>query len=519
MTIRPDISFWGETVNFDKMATMTDGVIIRAGQGGWLDPYAVEHLVESKGKLKRGVYWFYDDRYKPAHQAELLAGLLEWESIELGIWLDYERDYGGAYGSWRNFHTFLTEVKRLLPQYEVGIYTGYYYWLDKVPEEGWQYFKDCPLWLAWYTDNEADVWIPQPWTEMTMWQFTESGDGFAYGLDPLVKKAIDLNEVFGEDAPPVIEPPVEEPVTGTVMGKLLYGMAIRTSASNEVDNKVGGMWLGGVLEGELVGDMMRITTPLFMTVKKDGVTYIETDTSPAPEPPAPPPAQDAEIARFVVAPSEGYWYIEGDYPYRQVTFEGADARKPMPQTHVLYKSNQYPLWTPLPEKWQWFIHDLLKVANPGQSDAYYLAAYEDLVADHRAFTDLHDKDGHTDYVLRRNLELNSPYLWKTSITCKMNMIRDNYGLDITQDPPKPEDVFEDKALIHWSNQVYPEYLNNGMPKVVHFPQIKKDIDGKFEKTGTPIPYFKPPLQISHAGLISMIPGVEYPVVNLERDQT
>ena len=204
--IRPDISFHAERVDFDKMATMTDGVIIRAGQRTWVDPYADENLIESVGKLKRGVYWYWDSRSKPANQAALLAEILEGYELELRVWLDFEEDYGGAYGDWEHMVTLLQEVKRLLPQYEVGVYTGYYWWLDRVPEEAHKYFEDCPLWLAWYTDDIDNVLIPQPWDDLDMWQFTESGDGEAYGLDKYVKRAIDLNKVFGEDPLPNEEP-------------------------------------------------------------------------------------------------------------------------------------------------------------------------------------------------------------------------------------------------------------------------------------------------------------------------
>ena len=171
--IRPDISKWAETVDFDQMAKQTDGVIIRAGQGGWVDRYFYEHMDQAEGKLKRGVYWYWDSRYKPANQAALLAEFLKEYTLELRVWLDFEENYGGPYGSVAHMVTFLQEVKRLLPQYEVGVYTGYYWWLDRVPEVSHKYFKDVPLWIAWYVDNIDHVLIPQPWTEITMWQFTE----------------------------------------------------------------------------------------------------------------------------------------------------------------------------------------------------------------------------------------------------------------------------------------------------------------------------------------------------------
>lgn len=569
-----DISFYDdenetpEMVNFEKMAAEgIEFLFIRGGQNLWHDPDFLENWKRSKGLIPRGLYWFLDDRIDPEVQVQILFDMLKstGDFGELPIVMDFETtpdkdNSDGQYSGWHNLYKALAKCERLMPDKDFMIYTGFYFWRKYGPsywlptqKASLDYFLKYPAWIANY-DTITDEYfqankVPAPWKNnggALIRQYTQNGDGKRYGSERI---GFDLNRFLGDETqwldfigawetplppveppvdlpvePPVIEPPinVDEPADNfPIKGKLLDGMNLRTSPVVNDDNQIGYLFknekVSGVLVPEGANSWLEMDAGsfgnLYVAEVHSGRRFIETDTTPAP-----PPSQP-EIARFIVAPSEGYWYIPGDYPYRQVTFEGVgDARRPMPQTHVLYKVNSHPLWTPLNEKWQWFIHDLLKVANPGQSDAYYLAAYEDLVADHRAFTDLHDKDGHTDYVLGRNLGLNKPYYWKTSITCKMNMIRDDYGLDITKDPPRPEDVFEDKALVHWANQVYPEYLSNGMPKVVHFPQIKKEIDGKFEKTGTPIPYFKPPVPINHAGMIRMIPGVEYPAVNLERDQ-
>ena len=217
MTTGTDTSFYAERVlSYEKMAQSAEFTIIRAGQGAWIDNYFEKNRTAAKGILPRGAYWFYDGRYKPARQAELFATALGDDLMELPLWADYERDdKGAAYGSWKNFHTFLRELKRRLPGKEIGIYTGYYYWLEHVPERAHRYFKDYPLWLAWYADLDR-VMVPQPWEELTLWQFTERGDGKLYGLNPLVKKAIDLNYYMGDDfdgfAGASKEPPPAEPL-------------------------------------------------------------------------------------------------------------------------------------------------------------------------------------------------------------------------------------------------------------------------------------------------------------------
>ena len=106
--------------------------------------------------------------------------------------MDYEDHYGGQYGSLESLYDFAERLKALLPHKQLGIYTGYYYWIERIsPAES--YFSQYPLWIAAYQVQKPR--IPATWNDWLMWQYTDKGQGNLYG----VKSAnIDLNYRRGE---------------------------------------------------------------------------------------------------------------------------------------------------------------------------------------------------------------------------------------------------------------------------------------------------------------------------------
>jgi GH25 family lysozyme M1 (1,4-beta-N-acetylmuramidase) len=76
--IGPDVSFYQDDpetpqgIDFAKMRTASEYVIIRAGQNLWVDRDFKANWRESKAAgFPRGSYWFYDSRADPKKQAEL----------------------------------------------------------------------------------------------------------------------------------------------------------------------------------------------------------------------------------------------------------------------------------------------------------------------------------------------------------------------------------------------------------------------------------------------------------------
>jgi lysozyme len=198
----PDCSFWqddNETpqgINFNQMRQAgASFVILRAGQGNHVDPdFQSNWLAAKAAGLPRGTYWFYDSRYTPSSQAALFTSLIGNDLPELYAWLDLEEAYGGTYQGWQNWRLCLEALRMSLPH--VGIYTGWYYWMEHRPtgSEALSFFKSFPLWIANY--GVSTPLIPSPWTNWLFWQFTSQGDGLFYGVE---SKEIDLNYFNGNE--------------------------------------------------------------------------------------------------------------------------------------------------------------------------------------------------------------------------------------------------------------------------------------------------------------------------------
>lgn len=230
--IGTDVSFYQDApttpgqIDFNKMKSSgASFTIIRAGQNTWVDSDLAYNMREAKlAGLPRGTYWYYDSRTDPKTQARLYISALNGDLGELPLWADLEERYGGPYGGWKHWYTFLEELKLLAPGKEIGIYTAPYYWMEFAPNAtlntaSFQYFKQYPLWIANYT-TAAQPMMVKPWDNWTFWQYTEKGDGLAMGVESL---NIDMNYFNGDmsafntrfgltasEPPVVVTPPVTD---------------------------------------------------------------------------------------------------------------------------------------------------------------------------------------------------------------------------------------------------------------------------------------------------------------------
>lgn len=207
--IGPDVSFYEdeestpEGIDFFKMRERADFVIVRVGQNRWIDPdFATNWKEAKKAGIPRGSYWFYDSRVEPQEQARLWRDALGDDRGELPLCADFEENYGGPHAGWEKWYAFLEYLKDLMPEKEIILYTGYYYWREHAPSADTQassleYFHQYPLWIARYGASEPLV--PAPWDkdEWMLWQFTEAGDGPSFGAESL---GIDLNYFNGDAA-------------------------------------------------------------------------------------------------------------------------------------------------------------------------------------------------------------------------------------------------------------------------------------------------------------------------------
>lgn len=170
----PDVSFWQGEIDYVVMTSKTDSIIVRTGQHKYPDPQFERNYTQSRGMF-RGLYDFYDDRVSPKEQADRIVAQIGEDFPEMELYIDWERSYGGRYGGLANVVSLMQEIERRRPQIKCGLYTGYYWFRANsnpiAHASQYAYLRTRPLWLAWYTDNPADVLIPAPWTHLTLWQY------------------------------------------------------------------------------------------------------------------------------------------------------------------------------------------------------------------------------------------------------------------------------------------------------------------------------------------------------------
>lgn len=204
MNLFPDVSRWQLDINFDVMRTKTNYIILKSSQANYADPKITRNISESnRVGLPYGLYHFYDDRFSPSVQAETFARL---SSGAVELWCDWESTYGGQYKSIRDVVAFMERVEDLTGK-EVGMYTGYYWFVDNstyVTAAQFRYLSERPLWLAWYTNDHTPkeierVKIPKPWVEMEIWQYGTPAIGYEMGAQTA---EIDMNLRLG-DSPDV----------------------------------------------------------------------------------------------------------------------------------------------------------------------------------------------------------------------------------------------------------------------------------------------------------------------------
>lgn len=196
----PDVSFYQGNINWDTMSAQTRNIIIRAGQNTWRDEKFSVNWVNAKQRgMSRGCYWFYDGRASPNAQWDVLRPLLAGDLPEDVIWVDWERNYGGAYEGLRNVVSFMKLIEQGFPGCTVGMYTGYYWFIENSNgvnnAQEYSYLASKPLWEAWYGMPSDQILIPQPWNTHTieLHQYGTPSVGLEYGCESI---ELDMNRVL-----------------------------------------------------------------------------------------------------------------------------------------------------------------------------------------------------------------------------------------------------------------------------------------------------------------------------------
>jgi GH25 family lysozyme M1 (1,4-beta-N-acetylmuramidase) len=244
----PDVSFYQGEINWDAMREKTDAVVIRAGQNLWVDSQFHWNYQQAKRRgMLRGIYYFCDDRVSPGAQAAKIAELIAADLPEMEVWIDWERSYGGGFQGLRNVVACMQDVERRLPSVRVGLYTGYYWFIENsnalLNASQYDYLKNKPLWLAWYAAASL-VKVPAPWTRLDLWQYGTPVEDYGQ-----VSREIDMNFHNGTISEFYERYQAEptEPEGETMKGKVLKFTNIRAQ-NTQYSTDVGDLLAGDLVE-------------------------------------------------------------------------------------------------------------------------------------------------------------------------------------------------------------------------------------------------------------------------------
>lgn len=220
-----------QVVDFYKMRNYgASFVIMRAGQGNFIDQDWVTHKNNSRGVLPRAPYWFYDPIREPNAQADLLLSAIGSENFEGRVWLDLEFYWDGAYSAPVHWRTFRNRIKNAGLRF--GIYTRKTWYDGRVTAAEASDFARDPFWVAQY--SSVLNYIPEGVVDPMMWQDGTPSIGIAAGVE---SKEIDhdkWNSKFNFNAEWGVQPPPPPPPGAFMKYKVLWTNVARRSAPTTV---------------------------------------------------------------------------------------------------------------------------------------------------------------------------------------------------------------------------------------------------------------------------------------------
>lgn len=238
MTLGIDVSRWqdnnstAQQMDFTKaVAKGAKFVFIKSSQRLWTDEDILYNWKTAKvAGLLRGAYHFLDWDVSPKEQAQYAWSIIESDPGELPPVIDFEYWNPPPPNAYDILWNYLVEMERLSGKKPI-IYTGAFFWdAHGTDADVW---KNYPLWLASYSTQEYMEYNLDrltPWDKWTFWQYTDKGDGLAFGAESL---GLDMNWFNGsldelkKFAGIVTTPQPEPPTTDVILPKLKVISSVR----------------------------------------------------------------------------------------------------------------------------------------------------------------------------------------------------------------------------------------------------------------------------------------------------
>ena len=201
-TLGIDVSRWqdnnstAQQMDFTKSVAMgAKFVFIKSSQALWTDEDILYNWKSAKNAgLLRGAYHFLDWIADPLKQAQYAWSIIQSDPGELPPVIDFEYWNPPPPKAYDLLWQYVVEMERLSGRKPI-IYTGAFFW-DAHGSDA-QVWNDYPLWLASYSTQEYMEYNLDrltPWDKWTFWQWTDKGDGLAFGAESL---GLDMNYFNG----------------------------------------------------------------------------------------------------------------------------------------------------------------------------------------------------------------------------------------------------------------------------------------------------------------------------------
>ena len=259
MTLGIDVSRWqdnnstAQQMDFTKaVAKGAKFVFIKSSQRLWTDEDILYNWKTAKAAgLLRGAYHFLDWDVSPKEQAQYAWSIIESVPGELPPVIDFEYWNPPPPNAYDILWNYLVEMERLSGKKPI-IYTGAFFWdAHGTDADVW---KNYPLWLASYSTQEYMEYNLDrltPWDKWTFWQWSDKGDGLAFGAESL---GLDMNYFNGtldelKKFAGIITTPTPEPPTNEVISpelKVLRNVNYRSQPNTK------GTVLGYYVAGQTV---------------------------------------------------------------------------------------------------------------------------------------------------------------------------------------------------------------------------------------------------------------------------
>ena len=243
-TLGIDVSRWqdnnstAQQMDFTKSVAMgAKFVFIKSSQRLWTDEDIIYNWKSAKNAgLLRGAYHFLDWDVSPKEQAQYAWSIIEHDPGELPPVIDFEYWNPPPPNAYDLLWQYVVEIERLSGIKPI-IYTGAFFWKQYGTQS--QIWKNYPLWIASYSNQaymEDNVKNLTPWDKWHFWQYTDKGDGIAFGAE---SKGLDMNyfngtlEQLKAFATGKIIPIPEPPTNGVILPtlKVISDVRIRTQPS------------------------------------------------------------------------------------------------------------------------------------------------------------------------------------------------------------------------------------------------------------------------------------------------